>query len=33
MSPRYVLAEMMHETNTFSPQLTDIDKFTGSADL
>ncbi|MBT5139724.1 MAG: M81 family metallopeptidase [Acidimicrobiaceae bacterium] len=27
MSPRYVLAEMMHETNTFSPQLTDIDKF------
>jgi microcystin degradation protein MlrC len=27
MSPRYVLAEMMHETNTFSPQLTGIDKF------
>ena len=27
MAPRYVLAEMMHETNTFSPQLTDIAKF------
>ena len=27
MSPRYVLAEMMHETNTFSPQLTDIERF------
>ncbi len=27
MAPRYVLAEMMHETNTFSPQLTDIEKF------
>jgi len=27
MSPHYVLAEMMHETNTFSPQLTGIDKF------
>jgi microcystin degradation protein MlrC len=27
MAPRYVLAEMMHETNTFSPQLTGIDKF------
>jgi len=27
MTKRYVLAEMMHETNTFSPQLTGIDKF------
>lgn len=27
MAPRYVLAEMMHETNTFSPQLTGLDKF------
>ena len=27
MAPRYVLAEMMHETNTFSPQLTGIEKF------
>jgi microcystin degradation protein MlrC len=27
MAARYVLAEMMHETNTFSPQLTGLDKF------
>lgn len=27
MTKRYVLAEMKHETNTFSPQLTGIEKF------
>jgi len=27
MAQRFVLAEMRHETNTFSPQLTGIDKF------
>ena len=27
MAPRYVLAGMSHETNTFSPQPTTLDKF------